>query len=626
MAPARPAARAGEAPSAPRSMSISGRVQTERGLAITGARVCAFAPSADCCEAPACTQSDARGEFLIHLESLRSPTLSASHPSYLPVVERGLDASRAKGLVLTLNEGGASITGSVLDAAGGPIVGAELRATDDHDGLLALGVSAEQGAFQLQVPPGATRVAARADGYSEELRGVEAPLAGLEIRLAAASSIVGRVIAGDTDEPVGDVLVSARALNEPLTVERATQSLEDGTFQLNGLRPGRYSLMATAERWRGEEQEVELELAQAPARVELVVRGAARLVGTLQLGGAPCAQGLVTLQGPVNASAPSTPEGSVTIGALSAGLYQASIACEGARSQETLDIGAEDMHRVWNLEAGARVTGVTLSAGGAPVAGLQVDVRPIGPGAERGGTTCMTDEHGRFSCVGLTPGDYEVQLMGVPPRADGVRVHASLESSPEVSLRIHEEAAIHVRIIGPGSFDRSTFSVIASRPNQSALLGQLRGDAFVFDHVPLGSYDVFTDSDPASSAEHVTLSRDGEVAEIRLTLSGSHSLRGRVVDASGQAVPDAWVHASREQKFSFAQSTDPVLTDGDGGFLLSGLVPGLYTLAASGGRSEGHIERVASDSTDAVVRVQSFGSLADRWDDEQRLAAPNSSN
>jgi hypothetical protein len=174
---------------------------------------------------------------------------------------------------------------------------------------------------------------------------------------------------------------------------------------------------------------------------------------------------------------------------------------------------------------------------------------------------------------------------------------------------MHEMGAIRVRMAG-GSFDPQTFSVVASRPNELPLLGELRGDAFVFDPVPLGSYAVLCDSVRSSSTEHVELTRDGEVAEITLALGEPQTLQGRVIDDTGQAVPDAWVRASRVHKFSFAQSTEPALTDGDGGFVLGGLVPGLYTVVVSGGEGEGRRDGVESGNTNVVVTLERFGSIS----------------
>lgn len=592
------------------SSSVSGRVQTARGVAIEGVRVCAVIPSAECCADPACTHSDRAGAFALQLEGSSSPTLLASHPNYLPVTRNAVDVSDGQLLVLTMARGGAQVTGSVLDAEGGPVAGAELRATDTRGQLLALGASGADGAFRLDVVPGTTRILARADGYSEELRGIEAPLAGLTILLTAGSSVTGRVIAEDTGVPVGNVLVTLRREDGLPSVERPTRSLPDGTFQIVGLRPGRYSVSAVAEHLRSDPQWLEFGLARAPEPIEIVVRAAAQVSGVVQLGSKPCADGLVTLEGPLVRAAQAEADGSVTFDAVPPGQYQVSISCEGAREIDTLEVGREDVTRLWNLDSGARVTGVALSSQGKPLPDVQVNVNPIGPPDARRQTYCVTDQQGEFACSGLAPGDYEVLLAAMPARTDSVHVQVSSEAPARVVFRTHEEGAIRVRIEGSDSFDPATFSVIAKTSDGVLLPGQLRGDTFSFDPLPLGRYEIFCDGHPQGTTQQVELARDGEVAELTLALPALHTLNGRVVDDTGLGVPEVWVRAVREQNAGFALPTEAVLTDDDGAFSLSGLVPGRYTLHVSGAEAEGRLQGVASDGRQVIVRTERFGLLS----------------
>ncbi|HYQ01539.1 MAG TPA: carboxypeptidase-like regulatory domain-containing protein [Polyangiaceae bacterium] len=578
---------------------LVGRVEDERRAPIAGAQICALAEDAGCCTAPRCVKSDWRGDFKIQLDA-PPLTVFASHPEYSPVTESGFNREQHGPIVLTMKAGGASIAGTVLDAAGGPIPGARLSATDLDERPLAVGISDEQGAFRMRVAAGAIRIRAEADGYSEEMRGVDAPLSGIEIRLAPASVINGRVVGEGAQGPVADVLVIARGAGDWPAGARSARSAEDGTFHLGGLRAGSYSLSAIDAHWQSDERQVRVYVAQASS-AEIVVRRAARLSGKIQLGGDTCKEGSVTLKGPSMTTGSTGPEGDVVVESLRFGRYQVSVECEAARSEETLEIATNEVERVWNLEAGARLRGTVL-AGDWPAPSVRVDVTPAPSGGERGGASCSTDEQGRFSCAGLSAGDYDVQAGGALPLGDAVRVHVEANTAPEVTLRLPASGEIRARVKSTGNFDPRTISVSA-RGSNTVLPGELRGDEFVFATVPLGSYEVFSDSLPAGSSERVNITRQGEVANLTLTLPRPHTLKGRVIDAEGHPVPEAWVRASRLQESGFARPTEPALTDAEGSFELAKLVPGRYTLEASGGDTEGRLDSVESDRSDAVVRL-----------------------
>jgi hypothetical protein len=599
--------------------AIVGRVQSERGLAIAGARVCLAESRAECCAELTCSETNAAGRFVLQLQLASAPTLFVSHAGYLPLTERSIDAKTRGSLVLTLKPGGVQVSGTVMDAAGGPLVGAELRASDQHERPLALGVSDGSGRFLLDVAPGVTHIFARAAGYTEDQREVEAPLAGVEFRLAAASSISGRVVAAATGAPVGNVLVSAESADEPR--ELSVRSQDDGTFRLTGLKPTRYSLVAASERWRSETLSVVLELAQSAEAVELRVRPATQLLGVVQLDGAPCPSAPVTLLGPVQRFAETGPDGSVDIDGLTAGLYRADVRCQAARVEETISVGDERVSRVWNLKGGFRIAGVALSMNGAPVAGALVVVKQVGSPTDRASAT--TDPHGEFSCAGLETGEYEVALVSEPPRTEPVRVHLNSERTARVVLRTHAEAAIRVRLDGAQRFDAATLSVTAARSGAPPLRGELKGDTFVFDAVPLGVYDVRGDFGAASAAQRVPLTRDGEIAELTLALPDAHSIRGVVVDEEGNAVPDAWVRASTELASGAPAVTQAALGNSDGAFIVSGLAPGRYTLSARAAQGEGQLPDVQSDSAPATVRVRTFGSISGRLRDSAGADVPD---
>ena len=122
-------------------------------------------------------------------------------------------------------------------------------------------------------------------------------------------------------------------------------------------------------------------------------------------------------------------------------------------------------------------------------------------------------------------------------------------------------------------------------------------------------------TDDAKQGEMVTV-RAGQTATVTLVVESQRgTIKGRVVDAAGNPVGDAFVSASRESDAAGAQGSSaastrddwwgaaaPVLTSSDGGFAISRLAPGAYTLRAyRKGGGEAIAEHVA---VGAVTRLQ----------------------
>jgi len=510
-------------------------------------------------------------------------------------------------VVLVMQEGGARVTGTVADALGGPIAGAWLDARSLRDGARVLGVSDAGGRFQLDVAPGEHEIVARAAGYSEQQLPALAPSEGLAFVLAAGSSIVGRVVEQDSRTPVADLGVSVWSVADGLGIAaRSARTRADGTFVFDDLAPGAYSLQAISERFRSDERRVPLGLSEVSEPIELVVRQATQVAGSVLIEGVPCTRGWVELKGAIETQMPVDAQGHFAFDGVPKGHYEVTPSCEGALSQtEPLEVGSDRLTRVWKLSRGLQVTGAVSTPAGKPAPGVLVEVYPIGEAADRAGTRCTTDDRGEFACSGLAAGAYECTVApGVPARSDSIRVALRVGSSARIELQMYAEAAIHARLASADGFDPRALVLLAKRPDGATTVAERRGDVFVFAPLALGSYEVTRESGPADEVQHVQLTREGQIAELSLSFAAPHTLSGRVIDDLGVGVPDAWVRASGVS--AYARSGVPVLTDARGDFAVKGLAPGKYRLEASSGHGQGELEEIASDSRGALVRLLSF--------------------
>lgn len=587
--------------------AVSGRVRTATGAALAGASVCVAPSDAACCTAVSCTVSGAGGHFQLEYRSAPGAMLLASRAGYLPVRQE-LRAPSETPLLLTLAAGGVRVTGVVVDATGGPIAGAGLSALGAQDDVLAVGVSDSAGLFGLDVASGALRVRAHADGYSEQLRAVRAPAMGLRFALTPAAVIVGRTI-DEAGLPVAGVRVVALGRDGLWTAPPAAHSSEDGSFRLSELAAGRYALSAVSERGRSQEQLVHVGVAQTTEPVELTLHAATTLTAIVKVSGTPCAEGSLSASGAVGGYAPLQ-EGRAVLDGIVPGRYRVSVECEAGLDQsDWLDIGPDPVTRVWELEQGLQVRGVALTPAGTAMPGVPIEVSPVDEPFGRTSVRCTTDERGEFSCAGLEPGDYECAIgHGLPARSESVRITVTEQSSPRVVLRAHREGTLRVRIEGAGSLDLQALALVA-RSKGGAMLGELVGDEILFEPLALGSYEIASESSTAGSGTLVELTREGQIAELTLPLPSAHTLTGRVVDDDGQGIPDAWVRATLTTRNALFRPVTPVLTGGDGAFALPGLLPGSYRLVVSSSGGEAQLDGIASDRSDVLVRLPSYGSL-----------------
>jgi protocatechuate 3,4-dioxygenase beta subunit len=530
-------------------------------------------------------------------EAPRQPALAGRAPA-------AEDGARAAVCATDTRAECVRVSGSVLDAAGGPIVGARLSAWDPRGALVGEGASDGAGQFRLEVTRGLVRIGAGADGYSEQVRAIEAPLDGLQLLLSAESRIVGRVVMADTRLPVVDALVTASNQDGFPTEPRAARTAADGAFALSGLVVGRYSLAAVAQGGRVEPREIVIGMGESSEPIELRAHAATTLRGVVQVGGAPCARGSVFVQGALILYSALAPDGSVAFDGVPPGHYTVDVRCVGALAwSEHLNVESTPLTRLWDLDRGLELRGVARTADDHPLAGAEIEVVALGEPAARAGTSCVSDERGAFSCWGLVPGEYSCVIgSGLPARSDSVRAAVGPGAAPRVVLRAYATGALRVRLDGSGGFELRTLGVLA-RSAKQLLVAERRGDEFLFEQLVLGVYEVAIDSAAPGSGRRVELTRAGELLELSLPLPAPQTISGRVVDETGQGVPDAWISVVGGSSFEHLRPATPVLSDAVGEFVVSGLLPAQYELSASGGRRTAQLE-LPSGSQGVLVTLR----------------------
>ncbi len=323
---------------------------------------------------------------------------------------------------------GASVTGTVRDAAGAPLEGAQMQ-TDGHAwdgmGMPSSVTSDKNGEFKLEgVSAGKFRLKVRKSTFLpvklDEIEVTDGGTqSGLAIVLQRGSSVSG-VVHWPDGKPANGVRIEVQEPPEANEMRfygfgdesTGAKSAGDGTFAITGLRPGPYTLTA-----RSSPKEVEATDAAAKkdkrspkvrfqARVEGVQTNATGVVLVLESGntvqgrvhddrGALAADFTVKAEPVLEEGQAwgsrgndmsrdfSDAAGAFVLYGLSDGEWKVHVETKNGPKSETVNLVLPKDEKVLDfvLARAATLRGVVLDAGGAPVSGATVEARVAG--AER---------------------------------------------------------------------------------------------------------------------------------------------------------------------------------------------------------------------------------------------------
>lgn len=649
--------------------SIAGTVTDDATKApIAHARVCLDGDSDELPEEllrePFCTETDARGAFVVGNLLPAEYRASASAKTYRPAVHHpGGDHKRTTfhlaagehetGVDLALRAGGVEVTGVVSDLTGGPVGKARVWADAGgwrSRGALVATETDDHGTFSLWVAPGQLALTATADGYADGNETIHAP-GKAEILLTPESSVAGTVVDATSGQPVEGARVMVGPTEWAWDGGATTFTDAQGTFRLTRLTPGRVVAVARTEHGYGRTDGSTLVgLGQHVDGVVVKLFGARHVAGTVVIAGTKtgCEQPSVSLREDTAdrwISLVRQEDGSVAADGVLPGTYSVSVGCAGYQARdkyapiELADEDATDL--VWEVEAGAAVVGKVVTKAGEPVEGAEVWASTIGGAARAkggwGGDTTQRDGH--YELVGLKPGSYRIGVAsdhGIGPK-DGFKVDVAAGAKVERDLVLDDAGTIKGSVV-----DASGKPVAGVRISARSISGMWGwGDNttsdeagnFVLDGLRPGDYRVTAQrtwndqlrkpgtTDDSKQGEKVTV-RPSTTASVKLVVeSQTGSIKGVVIDTDGKPVADAFVSAARESDAVGSQTTSvartrwewddnkPVITSVDGTFTVEHLSPGVYTVRAyRKGGGEAVAEHVALQ-TSAKLQIKPTGSI-----------------
>jgi protocatechuate 3,4-dioxygenase beta subunit len=515
------------------------------------------------------------------------------------LVNTGLDAS--------LEPGGATLSGIVTDATGGPVQGATVQANSEYTSgkIMPQETSSDEaGTFTLSVAKGPVLVLAHADGYASASVTRYAPDNFVRLVLTPAARIAGRVVTNAGGQPVAGAQVRASgSVGTAAAVSDAT-----GSFVIEGLRPDSYRLEASANGWRSSNPvNVVVDLLDSLGGVVLALDRAFAVEGMVMADGAPCELGEVRI-GSESGSGPmyqafTRPSGAVRVEAVPPGTYDSMGFCaDGFVRGPQIQVSDRDVSGlVWSLAPGVDVAIRARSSAGAPVPRVGVTLDPQSDDMARkfaDRRTGTTGDDGRVLLRRVKPGPYLLVGQGMKtPLALDVSLATARREIPIV-LEPMGFIEVHVSTPDGKPNDDVAVSAVPFEPGPTLALAERRGDGvFAMGPLPAGQYRVEVRDGVNPRATHpsgapVVISMD-VTTKVDLVFGGyAGVISGRVLSGANEPLANVWVSAASSDMeddapglmLSGTMQADArkVLTDAQGAFQLGELnTASTFTVSAT---------------------------------------------
>jgi hypothetical protein len=505
----------------------------------------------------------------------------------------------------------AVIEGVVLrESDGAPVAGAEVSWSRERTMFLPDGgrvstldrggrvVADEAGRFRISgLPPGLVLLGGRASMLAsmdptQIPVGIAERVTGVELRLADAADLEGRVVAAADGAGIegAQVELSSR-MNDGGGGGAATQTDASGRFVIRGVLPGEHWLMARAEGWHGGEDAMRrVEVGGQPTSVVielergLSIRGRVEPAGqaevaielrpeTMRMGGG----GMLMLSGtgPTQAAADT---GAFEIGPVQPGRYTIEArTADGRGGTVEVDVGADGAEGVViDLAQRAILAGRVEDFNGKLLDDVSVRARKrrsdggsmsvVVNGQELTASSSPTSTDGRFEIAGLAAGVWTIEVV------DAQGDLLPLESGQPFELELADGDTKDI--------------VVRVEPRDGTISGVVR-DA---EGQPVADAWVSAAFVPEREKPEQRREGDGQQGpEVRA------EMRMEMITSDGGGAPS---------------TLPPVLTDEAGKFVFTQLRRGSYTLTAElgGGVSKATLEDVRPDA-DVTLELAPLGGI-----------------
>jgi hypothetical protein len=476
---------------------------------------------------------------------------------------------------------------------------------------------------------------------------------GIDFTLNKKGSISGRITSSSDGAPIPGVEVTARMNGDQPYPLRTARSQADGSYIIEGLVDGSYSVSAIAPGYLKEYYDCiteDSDESKAKARlVSVAINADTPGINFVLKKGGSISGRVFTLDGKTplegagvyassdpsdhrlysSGSAKSGADGSYTISGLPSGKYQVHAGKSGlvkeyykgdytGHSPSTIVVTAPETTPNIDFFLGTygSISGrITRSSDGAPVAGAEVMTE------NWHGKPVYSRSDGSYVIEGLEPGNYRVSAVApgyirsnnyeiiyrdifVNVSANTPNVDFALEKGGSISGRVFKSdrntllAGMPITVQLKG---RSYHKDTVSGPDGSYTIANLpAGDYLVFTRFSSGQVEYYGGALNERLAKTIHVTELEETSSVDFALADGGSISGRLTYSSGRPADRAFILAECS-----GVSSGSVRPYADGTYIITGLRPGQYKVVVES--TNGRKVYTAKSSSIALVEVTSNG-------------------
>ena len=599
-------------PKAAASLLLEGTVTGPDNRPVTNAVVIARVSAGDPLQLGVSARTDSNGRFQLQLKR------AGSHGVWVEakgLAARHLDDVQPGANLRVMLEKGGSIDGMVRDgSSGAPLSGARVEAStaggipvvlapEEPDAGRVIATTDTAGRYRLEgLASGLYDVSAVSRGFGRALHGsVKVGSSKVDLFLFPGASLSGTVT-GPAGKPVDGALVSVEAgtYYSGLTDTPAVKTDAQGRFELLGLKPGSYTVVAQREGLApgittdvlvldGDTTTTTVALASGTTVTGRLIGASKRPVpGPVSVaeldGRAPPASLASRLRVEAGRTGrfriDALPPGSHTLVVEAPGFAPVRVKVEVSGNAPSVDLG--DMP----LATGITIRGHVRDGTGQPVADAGLSASPLGGSRTARSAEGRSQTDGSYVIAGLSRTGYAVSV-----RAEGFAssVHRMEAGTQDADFVLEKTGTLIGTVVDDVGRPIESFQVAAeaaASPDGASSSGSILGSEgrFSLESLDEGTYVVTVSAPDRAPAtlSGVKVRSGGTTDAGRITLREGGVVRGLVVTSDGTPIPGATVlvQSVSDRNHLYSEGLRD-MTDAGGAFEVRGVPPGALEIEAT---------------------------------------------